>query len=396
MLLSIVTSDELLANISRKLQDTRGSAKLIATITGMKVFEGRAGIYNPENKAYRVVLIDYQDPAKNQLAQQLFRNQCSTNGIAIDHETRYSADMKLFRVTIDNLEEMELVRKFEGVRYIEESRPILIDTDSLDDESIPAVKKPKEGESYPTIGVLDSGSRRNAYLAPWLLDQSEEYYEEELQDKGHGSMVASVLEYSDELNGTDYASTDGIMMLEAVIIPNRNKESVYAEDLLENIRDAIQRHRDIKIWTMSVGTNEECALDSFSEYGMALGNIADENGVLIIKSAGNNTIFDHGVPMPRIAKMADSVRALVIGSIAGEKGQYDMADINAPSPFSRRGPGPQYVIKPDLVAYGGNAGRNPEGKITTNGIRVFSESGILSSAAGTSFSTPGLSELLLI
>ena len=393
MLLSIVTSDELLANINRKLQDTQGSAKLISSITGMKLFEGRAGIYNPDNKAYRVVLIDYQDAAKNQLAQRLFRNQCTANGITIDHETRYSADMKLFRVTIDNLEEMEMVRKFEGVRYIEESKPILIDTDSLDDTSIPAIKVPKEGESYPTIGVLDSGIRRNAYLSPWLLEQNEEYYGEELQDKSHGSMVASVLEYSDELNGTDYASTDGVMMLEAVIIPDRKKEQIYAEDLLENVRDAVQRHKNIKIWTMSVGTNEECALDSFSEYGMALDNIADENGVLIIKSAGNNTTFNHGVPMPRIAKMADSVRALVIGSIAGDKQQYDMADINAPSPFSRRGPGPQYVIKPDLVAYGGNAGRNPDGTITTNGIRVFNESGILSSAAGTSFSTPWVARI---
>ena len=81
MLLSIVTSDELLANINRKLQDTQGSAKLISSITGMKVFEGRAGIYNPDNKAYRVVLIDYQDTSRNLLAQRVFRNQCSANGM---------------------------------------------------------------------------------------------------------------------------------------------------------------------------------------------------------------------------------------------------------------------------------------------------------------------------
>ena len=79
-------------------------------------------------------------------------------------------------------------------------------------------------------------------------------------------MVASVLEYSDEINGTDYASTEGVMMLEAVIAPDLNKEVLYPEDLLDNVRDAIERHRNIKIWTMSAGTSEESAPDSFSEY----------------------------------------------------------------------------------------------------------------------------------
>ena len=71
-------------------------------------------------------------------------------------------------------------------------------------------------------------------------------------------MVASILEYGDELNGTDHFSTDGVMMLEAVITPNLKKENAYPEDLIDNVRDAIERHPDIKIWTMSAGTTEEC------------------------------------------------------------------------------------------------------------------------------------------
>ena len=392
-LLSIVTTDELVANINRALQDTQSNARLISSIENIEPFEARIGEYNPENKVYRVRLIDYQDSHRNQLAQTLFRNQCMTNGITIDRETRYSPDMHIYRITLDSIADMETVRGFEGVFSIEEAVPIRADMDAFDDMSVPEVKQPKSGVVYPVVGVLDSGIERNAYLSPWLLDESETYYGDELQDKSHGSMVASVLEYSDEINATDYASTEGVMMLEAVIAPDLHKEAIYPEDLLDNVRDAIERHRNIKIWTMSAGTTEESEPDSFSEYGMALDNIADENDVLIIKSAGNSSAFMRSAQPERIAKMADSVRSLVVGSIAGEKSTYDFAEIDMPSPFTRRGPGPVYIIKPDLVAYGGNAGIRPDGKLTTTGVKVFDGDGRPTRAPGTSFSTPWIARI---
>lgn len=392
-ILSIVTTDKLVVNINRALQDTQNNAKLISSIEEIEIFEVKSGGYNPGNKAYRVRLIDYHDSHRNQLAQTLFKNKCAASGITIERETRYSPDMRIYRVSIDSIADMEAMCRFEGVFSIEEAIPIHIDMDIFDDMSVPSVKQPEVGMTYPIVGVLDSGIKRNAYLTPWLLDESEEYYEEELQDKSHGSMVASVLEYSDELNGSDYAFTDGVMMLEAVIAPDLHKEEIYPEDLLDNVRDAVERHKDIKIWTMSAGTTEEISLDSFSEYGMALDNIADENGVLIVKSVGNSTAFMRKAPTERIAKMADSVRALVVGSIAEEKSTYDFADVDMPSPFTRQGPGPAYIVKPDLVAYGGNAGIRPDGKPTMTGVKVFDSDGKPTRASGTSFSTPWIARI---
>lgn len=391
-LMSIVTTDELISNINKALQDTQGSAKLISSISDIQPFEAWSGDYNPDNTAYRVILIDYHDAHRNQLAQTLFKNQCAAQGIKIDRETRYSSDMRLYRVTLDSLSDMETVCGFEGVQSVEEAIPIHVDLDFFDDLSVPSPKQPADGEEYPIVGVLDSGVQKNSYLAPWLLDQSEEYYEAGLQDKSHGSMVASILEYSDELNGTDYFSTEGVMMLEAVIAPDLKKENVYPEDLIDNVRDAIERHPEIKIWTMSAGTTEECDIDAFSEYGMALDNIEDENHVLIIKSVGNSTAFMSG-RSERVAKMADSVRSLVVGSIANEKGRYDLAEIDMPSPFTRMGPGPSYIIKPDLVAYGGNAGRLPNGSMTVTGVKTFDLTGQPTKAPGTSFSTPWVARI---
>ena len=72
-ILSIVTTDELIANINRALQDTQNNARLISSIEDMEPFEARSGVYNPDNRVYRVRLIDYQDRHRNQLAQTLFR-----------------------------------------------------------------------------------------------------------------------------------------------------------------------------------------------------------------------------------------------------------------------------------------------------------------------------------
>lgn len=392
-LMSIVASDQLISNINRALQDTQGFAKLISSIEDMQLFEAMRGAYNPDNKAYRVVLIDYQDKHRNQLAQTLFKNQCEINGVPIEKETRYSSDMHLYRVSLDSLDEMEMVRRFEGVLFVEEAIPIRASLDTLDDAVIPAVKAPEEGKEYPVVGVLDSGIEKNSYLSPWLLPESEEYYEKGMQNKSHGSMVASILEYSDELNGTEYTATDGVMMLEAVVAPDPKKGVFYPDDLIDDVRNAIEKHNDIKIWTMSVGTTEACSSATFSEYGMALDNIADENDVLIIKSVGNSTAFMHGGSSERVAKMADTVRALVVGSIANDKGQYDLAEIDMPSPFTRKGPGPAYIIKPDLVAYGENAGVRPDGKMSQTGVKAIAASGTLAEAAGTSFSTPWIARI---
>ena len=392
-ILSVIMTDELIANIDKALKNTTDNGKLISAIAEMKPYTVSCDDYNPENRMYRVKLHDYKDSRRNHLVHQLFKNKCAQYGIAIDHETRYSPDMWFYRVVLDSQEDMEAVHGFEGIFSIEEARPISADLDSFDIPEMPAVKRPSSGETYPIVGVLDSGIAANQYLAPWLLKNREEYYGADLQDKSHGSMVASVLEYSDELNGTHYFSTPGVMMMEAIIAPDLEKENVYADDLIDNVRNAVERHKDIKIWTMSTGTDEEADPFTFSEYGMALDNIEDENNVLIIKSAGNSLSFIRNSKYERIAKMADSVRSVVVGSIAGEKGKYDLAEIDMPSPFTRCGPGPGYIVKPDLVAYGGNAGRRPDGTIAATGVKVLDGSGSLSQAPGTSFSTPWIARV---
>ncbi len=394
MILSFVATPALLANIRKKLQDTQTQAKLISAIKEMRPFSAEICDYNPKNNAYRVALMDYDDPDKNRLVQELFRNQCTAHGIEIKNESRYSADMHLFRVKLDSVEDLDQLRRFEGIKYVEETLPIRAPLHFYDGTSMPALKEPQPGASYPVVGVLDTGIQKNAYLGPWVLPQSIEYCEPEYQNRSHGSRVSSIIEFSDELNGTSYTIADGFLLFDAVVLPDQEKDPIFPDDLIENVRDAIRRNSHVKIWSMSLGTDEECKLDAFSEYGMALDTIADDYNVLIIKSAGNHTAFlDNPTRRLRITKMADSVRALVVGSIAGDHRGNDIAGIDEASPFSRCGPGPQYLIKPELVAYGGNAGKNPDGTMSTTGVKVIDENGMPNYSAGTSFSTPWIARL---
>jgi len=71
-LLSLVTTDELIANISRALQDTQNNAKLISSIEDMELFEAKSGGFNPDNKVYRVRLIDYHDAIRRTLSRGMF------------------------------------------------------------------------------------------------------------------------------------------------------------------------------------------------------------------------------------------------------------------------------------------------------------------------------------
>jgi hypothetical protein len=131
----------------------------------------------------------------------------------------------------------------------------------------------------------------------------------------------------------------------------------------------------------------------FSDLAIALDSLQEKYNILICKSAGNCINFISGRPKGRIHEGADSVRSLVVGSVAQAKGTDDLAEVDNPSPFSRIGPGPEFIIKPEVSHYGGNAGVNQNGELVTTGIKSFSANGELGRSVGTSFSTPRISSL---
>ena len=256
------------------------------------------------------------------------------------------------------------------------------------------LKEPNPNYHYPIVGILDTGIERNSYLAPWLVQDSFSSYPSDLIDTAHGSSVASILLYGDELEGANYVGLEGCYLYDATVYPDSSKESIDEDMLIANIRSAIAGKKDeIKIWNLSLGTAAEADVSTFSDFGIALDNIQEINDVIICKSTGNCKNFLRNIPKSRIAKSADSIRSLVIGSIAHKQSNGDLAKINHPSPFTRIGRGPGNIIKPELVSYGGNAGVK-NGRLYDSGVNALDKNGTPVTISGTSFATPRVTALL--
>lgn len=388
-ILSVLSSETVLDNLEDTIQREE-AAILTSSLNGIEVFHPIVEAYEEDHIEYRARLIDYNDFDQNNLARMRFESYCRDIGVQIKKKIRFTADLYIYRVTIDSLEKYRQFEDFEGLYSTEKTTPLSVSFDAVSDEMIVPTSYPEEGTDYQTVGVLDTGIAPIGHLSPWLLENEYTGYPEEYADRSHGTAVASIIEYSDDLNGTDICSTDGVNLFSALVYPNQD---IYPEDLVLNIREAVERNPQIKIWNMSLGEKDECDLDSFSEFGMALDNIQDENNVLIVKSAGNCRNFERNLPKQRISKSADSVRALTVGSIAATKEEFDYADANMPSPFTRVGPGPASIIKPDLVFYGGNAGMH-NGTRIEHGVRTFSLNDDDVRHAGTSFSAPAVTRIV--
>lgn len=153
----------------------------------------------------------------------------------------------------------------------------------------------------------------------------------------------------------DICDSDNVMVFDATVFPDTRKERLDEEELIENIREIIKRkHKEIKIWNLSISITREISKSKFSDFAIALDEMQDEYNVLICKSAGNCTNFARNLPLGNLHEGEDSVRALVVGSVADNQEGVDISEPENSSPFSRKGPGPAYIIKPDIVHYGGN------------------------------------------
>ena len=346
-----------------------------------------------EDTALKVKLFNYGDSELNLIAIRSFEKFCKERNISFKR-TLYSADLNIFKVqniTADNFDELA---EFSAIQLISEMPKYYVTLDELEGNETIEIKIPEEDRDYPIIGVLDSGIANIPHLNPWILEENFSKYHEDDIDKAHGTAVSGIIIYGDELEEESYTKFQGAKLFEAIVFPNITTQGLSEDELIENIREAISENNHIKIWNLSLGTNKEADAAEFSDFGKALDEIQDENDVLICKSAGNCSNFKENKPRSRISQSADTVRGLVVGSIAKNKNATDLSEKNHSSPFSRIGSGPSFLIKPDLSHIGGNAGLDENNVLILNPVYTFSKTGERKGVVGTSFSTPRISSIL--
>ncbi|EHP6399580.1 S8 family serine peptidase, partial [Escherichia coli] len=148
----------------------------------------------------------------------------------------------------------------------------------------------------------------------------------------------------------------------------------------------------------SLGCQSPCSEDSFSELGHFLNALHDEHDCLFVVASGNY-IYDPQRTWPpqelgghdRISAPADSVRSLTVGSVAHLESSDSVVKRFEPSSFSRRGPGPAFIPKPEINHFGGNCDSKLNCEHT--GIIAIGEDNALCESIGTSLSAPLISSL---
>lgn len=364
----------------------------ISAIDDIEDFKPEIEVTENFSEPLKVTMINYHDNEMNNAVKRVFENFCRENEVEFER-TNYSPDLIIYKVKNASEAIVDKIQEFEALDSISFMPQFTIGYDFVETDEILSVKKPDPNFDYPIVGILDSGIARNEFLTPWLIDKKHSSYPDDYIDNNHGTFVSGILLYGDELEKKTISGLEGCKLFDATVMPDTKKESISEDELIENVREAIKENSEIKIWNMSLGTRQEADKYNFSHSGQALDNIQETYGVIICKSAGNCTKFLTGNPKSRIARSADSVHSLVVGSIAHKKTTNDLVEVNHPSPFSRIGKGPSNIIKPELVSYGGNAGVH-NGNLTRTGVNSIRPDGRLVSDIGTSFSTPRVSALL--
>ncbi|WP_231408711.1 S8 family peptidase [Ralstonia solanacearum] len=246
----------------------------------------------------------------------------------------------------------------------------------------------------PTVCVIDSGIQEGHNLLQAAIDQNTSHcflpaaptnaVQDEVAPGGHGTRVAGAVLYGEEVPNAG-APQLPFWIQNARVLDAQNQMPV---ELFppEALRAAVERFNDgprqTKIFNHSINARGYCRTRYMSSWAAEVDQLCNERDVLIVQSAGNLPIqgtapfigiVDHltaGREYPqylyesaaRVANPGQSLQALTVGSVA-----YDVAEsgawrtfatqTDAPSAFSRTGPGIWNVIKPEVVTYGGDAVR---------------------------------------
>jgi hypothetical protein len=349
-----------------------------------------------KSASYKAKLLNFQNYEENLAIMQLFEKTLHKNSLSYN-KTDYAEYYPVYKIKggpstiLDSFKENDI---FEALFSIEPMPKYSVTLDSSPFQEPITIMRPEDGQEYATLGILDNGIAPIPHLEPWLDGKRMTSYPPENITPNHGTFTAGVALYGDALEGVSWVGHKGIKLFDATVFPDTAKENIDEDELIANIGEAIEKnHEKIKVWNLSISPIEPILDTDFSDFAKFLDHIQEVYNVLICKSAGNCYNFIKGHPRDRLNNGADSVLSLVIGSIAHNKGPHDLAEIDNPSPFSRIGPGPEFIVKPELVHYGGNAGVKPDETLVITGVKSFSMNGEIIQAAGTSFSTPRIAAL---
>ncbi len=348
-----------------------------------------------EGGRVKLKIFDHQNKNKNDQLRKALEDFAVKQKIELK-ELRYGSNRELISATSISPSAAKKLAKFIGLRNVS---PIpRFKASDIDLQASPVghadellFPPPNLGEDYPIVGMIDSGICPNSSLiTPWIVSR-ESYVPPGFEDHTHGTMVAGLIINSQSLNHLDarFPSTQA-KVVDVNVFPNGGTTS--EDDLIAIIEEVVPKYPEVKVWNLSLGSSDSAHNTDFSDFAHFLDEMHDEHGCLFVVAAGNQTNVQHWPtnncdPLTnRVSSPGDSIRALTVGSIAHKTSPLALGDTEGLSPFSRIGPGPSCIPKPEITHYGGNA--TATGSFAQIGVLSLGPNDTLCENIGTSFAAP--------
>lgn len=223
----------------------------------------------------------------------------------------------------------------------------------------------------PIIGVIDTLFDKNVYFSQWVEyhDMLSDDLPKASNDYRHGTAVSSIIVDGATLNPW---LNDGCGRFRVRHFGVATASEFSSFSIIKQIKNIIADNRDIKVWNISLGSNQEVNDNFISAEASILDDLQFEYKDIIFVVAGTNK------PTPDIEKIgspADSINSLIVNSVTKK-------DI-APQ-YARKGLVLSFFAKPDVSYYGGSEEEY---------MRVCEPLGE-AKVAGTSFAAPWIARKL--
>jgi subtilisin family serine protease len=379
------------------------------------------------------VQLDLWHPGDTQLAETWIRETAdavpAAGGTVVDRYVNHRSGLLLMRARIpatavDELSHIDEIALIDGVPRLPASRARSRQA-SVDE--LPGV--PAALADAPLVGMIDSGVRSgHPMLAPAIQDAttlSEEFDDGE-DEHGHGTRVAGLLLHGrlEDVLERGLLPRPFCRLLSVRVLGPDNlfpSASVWEAEIERAIRYCAGQ--GAKVINLSIGDDDTIYRGAQSTPVAALiDQLARELNVVIVVPTGNvqpavyidpaNDDVDAYVdalldsPDTQMLDPAPATTALTIGALAPEAlagatrssssaTRRMLGNGGWPAPFSRRGPGIDAAVKPELSATGGSMAIDVEFKqfVDDDALGVLSTSGgiverLLDVDIGTSFAVP--------
>lgn len=222
----------------------------------------------------------------------------------------------------------------------------------------------------PTIGVIDTLFDTRVYFSKWVEyhEMVDENIPRSSQDYRHGTAVSSIIVDGSRLNPW---LNDGCGRFKVRHFGVAAGAEFSSFTIVKQIKSIIANNTDIKVWNISLGSNQEINDNFISAEAAVLDQIQYEKDVIFV-IAGTNKPNDSIV---KIGSPADSINSMVVNAVTQ----------NGLSPqYARKGLALSFFAKPDISYYGGSKEQY---------IQVCEPLGA-ANVAGTSFAAPWIARKL--